>query len=200
MDKEVLSHLFEPFFTTKEVGRGTGLGLATIYGIVKQNGGFISAYSELGQGSVFKIYLPRIIAESEPLKKPEEVSVPLGGRTILLVEDDEMVRGMTAKMLRVIGCQVIAYGNPQEALANCERGQVSVDLLISDVVMPGMNGSELCDRIMKVCPTIKVLFMSGYGSDIVHHHGVLSEGVHFLQKPFSKRELIRAIRQAIGES
>jgi two-component system cell cycle sensor histidine kinase/response regulator CckA len=198
MDKETLQHLFEPFFTTKEPGRGTGLGLATVYGIVRQNGGFINVYSEPGKGTTFKIYIPRSLEEGDIQKEAKEESVASGSGTVLLVEDDDMVRRMTSEMLEAIGYTVTASGSPAEAESLCENQDLHIDLLITDVVMPGMSGKELRDRIQVKRPGMKVLFMSGYTSNVIVHRGVLEEGVHFLQKPFSMNDLAGKIREAMS--
>jgi PAS domain S-box-containing protein len=198
MDKETRSHIFEPFFTTKEVDKGTGLGLATIYGIVKQNGGFINVYSEPGRGTTFKIYIPRIMEEGSVTEKTEVVSLASGTGTVLLVEDDNLVRGMTAAMLEEIGYTVLVAETPLHALSLCEKRDMAIDLLLTDVVMPGMNGTELRDKVQAIRPGIKVLFMSGYTSNVIVHHGVLEEGVRFIHKPFSMHDLAWKVRDAIG--
>jgi two-component system cell cycle sensor histidine kinase/response regulator CckA len=200
MDKETLSHLFEPFFTTKEVGRGTGLGLATIYGIVKQNGGIINVYSEPGQGTTFKIYFPAVAQKDEVAEKPDESAMAAGSGTVLLVEDDDMVREMTATMLQTIGYTVQVAETASDALSLCERRDAQIDLLMTDVVMPGMSGTELRDKVEAFRPGIKVLFTSGYTSNIVVQRGMLEEHVHFLQKPFSINHLARKVREAIEGS
>ncbi len=199
MDKEVLSHAFEPFFTTKEVGKGTGLGLATVYGMVTQNGGVITVESEPGQGTTFSIYLPIMTEEEEEEEKGKEAPVTPGAGTVLLVEDDEMVRGITMKMLERLGYSVLAPETPGKALSLCERGARSIDLLVTDVVMPEMNGTELRERISAIRPGMKVLFMSGYTSDAIVHRGVLDEGVHFILKPFTINDLARKVREALGD-
>ncbi len=198
MDREVLSHVFEPFFTTKETGKGTGLGLATIYGIVKQNGGFINVYSEPGQGTTFKIYIPRILEEESPVevKQEDATVVPAAGR-VLLVEDDEMVREVTKDILEAIGYTVLSVETPLDAITLCEKNGESIDLLLTDVVMPGLSGKELSDRIKVIRPDIKILFMSGYTSNVIVHHGILEAGVHFIQKPFAMRDLARKIRTVL---
>jgi two-component system cell cycle sensor histidine kinase/response regulator CckA len=198
MDKETLSHVFEPFFTTKSLGKGTGLGLATVYGIVKQNGGFLNVYSEPEQGTTFKIYIPRIIEESGATEKPVEIAPETVSGRILLVEDDDMVRGMTLAMLEKIGYTVVAAESPLSALSICERGDTHFDLLITDVVMPEISGAELRDRIKAIRAKTKVLFMSGYTSNVIVRHGVLKEDVHFVQKPFTLKDLARKVRDAIG--
>ncbi len=199
MDKETMKHLFEPFFTTKETGRGTGLGLATAYGIVKQNDGFINVYSEPGRGTTFKIYIPKSM-EEEVAKDEAEEAVPAHTTgTVLLVEDDDLVRAMTTEMLEVIGYTVIATGTPEEALSFFEKDKARVDLLLTDVVMPQMSGRELSERIESIRPGVKVLFMSGYTTNVIAHRGVLDEGVHFIQKPFSMSDLARKVRDALNE-
>ncbi|MBN1867919.1 PAS domain S-box protein [Candidatus Sumerlaeota bacterium] len=197
MEKETLSHVFEPFFTTKDVGKGTGLGLATVYGIVKQNSGLIDVYSEPRKGTTFRVYLPRIEKEAEAVGEEEENLVASGDEIILLVEDDEMVRRMTAKMLETLGYTVLVAESPDEALRLAEKPEVAIDLLVTDVIMPGMKGTDLRDRIHAVRPGLKVLFMSGYTSNVIVLQGVLEEGVHFVQKPFNLRGLGHEVREAI---
>jgi PAS domain S-box-containing protein len=198
MAPETLAHIFEPFFTTKEVGKGTGLGLATVYGIVKQGGGFINAYSEPGHGTNFTIYLPRAEADIDVSGIAEAEPVATGTETILLVEDDEMVRMMTRMMLERIGYSVNVVATPEDALALVRNEGQAVDLLITDVVMPRMNGKQLHDRITAVRPGIKTLFMSGYTANVIVHHGVLDEGVHFIQKPFGLNRLAQKVREALN--
>ncbi len=197
MDRETLTRIFEPFFTTKEVGKGTGLGLATVYGIVRQNGGFINVYSERGQGTLFKLHIPRIMEETEIKEKPAKFEVGAQTGTIILVEDDEMVRSMTEAMLKKLGYAVIAMETPKEALAYFKQKDISVDLLMTDVIMPEIKGTELRDRIKALLPDIKVLFMSGYTSNVIVHQGVLEPGVNFIQKPFSLKDLSEKIRKAM---
>ena len=197
MEPETLAHVFEPFFTTKEVGKGTGLGLATVYGIVKQSGGFINAYSEPGQGTTFTIYLPREDGGGAIVAQSDEVPLVAGTETVLLVEDDEMVRVMTRAMLERIGYTVQAVSTPEAALAFFEGDGQPVDLLMTDVVMPVMNGKQLRDRIAAIRPDIRTLFMSGYTANVIVQHGVLDEGVHFIQKPFSMNHLARMVRKAL---
>ena len=196
MDRDTLSHVFEPFFTTKEIGKGTGLGLATVYGIVKQNGGFINIDSGPERGTMFKIYFPRI-KEEEQIEKTVEAPFSSGTGTILLVEDDAMVRGVTAALLEEIGYTVLIAKTPLEALATCEKKDTAIDLLLTDVVMPEMKGPELRHRINDIRPGIKVLFMSGYTANVIVHHGVLEEGVRFIHKPFSMQDLAGKVRDAI---
>ncbi len=198
IDRANLPYVFEPFFTTKEFGKGTGLGLATVYGIVKQNDGFISVYSEPGQGSTFKIYLPRTSEELIAAPRAPEAPVRSGSGTILLVEDDEMVLKMVSDMLEALGYMVIASESPVDALSLCEKGVTPIDLVITDVVMPQMSGKELRDKLIAFNPEMKILFMSGYTSNIIAQHGVLEEGMQFIQKPFSISLLAEKIRQMLA--
>jgi len=197
IDKDQLPHIFEPFFTTKGVGEGTGLGLSTVYGIVKQNGGLIDVYSEPGKGSTFKIYFPKVeaAAEIEPTAPPPIPAVM--SATILLVEDDEMVRTISASMLAKLGYDVVIAETPATALSICLGPDRPIDLLMTDVVMPEMSGRELADRIKAVRPDIKVLYMSGYTSNVIVNHGVLDKGVHFAQKPFNLTELAAKLREVM---
>lgn len=195
MDKETLGNIFEPFFTTKEVGKGTGLGLATIYGIVKQNEGFIDVYSEVGLGTSFKIYLRRIEVAAADAVTPQEVTAtPTGTESILVVEDDEVLCRATKRMLETLGYVVTAAMKPEEALAMVKQGNTHFDLLLADVVMPELNGAQLADQISSLLPGIKVLYMSGYTAEAIVHRGVLDNGVHFIQKPFSTSELAGRVR------
>jgi CheY-like chemotaxis protein len=200
MRKETINQIFEPFFTTKDVGKGTGLGLATVYGIVKQGGGFINVYSEPGQGTTFKIYIPKTTGETEVLTALDSGPPESGSETFLLVEDDEMVRSMTEIILKNLGHKVISASGPEEALEIFEKEYASIDLLITDVVMPKMNGKELHDRLKSICPELKVLFMSGYTTNVIVHHGVLDKGVHFISKPFSINELAAKIRKTLADA
>jgi two-component system, cell cycle sensor histidine kinase and response regulator CckA len=197
MDAETINHIFEPFFTTKEIGKGTGLGLATVYGIVKQGSGFINVYSESGRGSTFKIYIPVSAGDIEPLKIAENQGPVLGSETVFLVEDDEMVRKVTEASLRQLGYTVLSVAGPEEALAIFADKQSAVDLLITDVVMPKMNGKVLYERLKSVRPDLKVLYMSGYTANAIVHHGVLDKGVQFISKPFNMLELSSKVRTAM---
>ena len=200
MDRETLNNIFEPFFTTKGVGKGTGLGLATVYGIVRQNNGFINVYSEPGKGTTFRIYLPRhegTIVETSP---ELEEDIPQGnGETVLLVEDDQSILALGSKILDKLGYRVLTAGSPSQAqgLAGDHVGEI--DLLITDVVMPQMNGRELSDHLRALYPNMKTLFMSGYTADIITHRGVLDEGVDFMQKPFSLKDLAVKASKALGK-
>ena len=198
MDKEIQSHLFEPFFTTKGIGRGTGLGLATVYGIVKQNEGFINVYSEPDKGSSFRIYLPRHTGPALGAPKAKDGATPKGrGETVLVVEDEAAILKLTKKILERLGYRVLTAGAPAEAIALTGRPGTQIHLLITDVVMPGMNGRELADRLRQMHPGLKYLFMSGYTADAIAHHGVLDQGVLFIQKPFSASDLARKVQQAL---
>jgi two-component system, cell cycle sensor histidine kinase and response regulator CckA len=198
MAKEIQSRIFEPFFTTKAKGEGTGLGLSMVYGIVKQNGGNISVYSELGQGSVFKIYFPQVHANAVAFQDEEETkSVPRGTETILLVEDESSVLELVQNVLAELGYNVLSADSADEAIRLFDAHQESIDLLLTDVVMPHLGGSELAGRLASLCPSLKVLYMSGYTDDAIVHHGVLDPGVAFIQKPFLPAALGRKVRQVL---
>jgi two-component system cell cycle sensor histidine kinase/response regulator CckA len=198
MDDATQQRIFDPFFTTKEVGKGTGLGLSTVYGIVKQSGGNVWVYSEVGRGTTFKIYLPRTDKVVEPL----EVSgghddAPAGTETVLLVEDEEIVRDMTHEILRMSGYHVLESSRGSEALAVCERHRGPIHLMLTDVVMPQMSGRELAERLIPLRPEMRVLYMSGYTDDAIVHHGVLDEGMAFIEKPFTPNALARKVRESL---
>ncbi len=198
MDKDTLDNLFEPFFTTKKVGEGTGLGLATIYGIVKQNNGFINVYSEPGRGSTFKIYLPRWIADKEADRAVCGKKTAAGGtETILLVEDELSILRMIRIMLKRKGYTVLSAATPTEAFEKAKNHFGSIDLLMTDVVMPEMHGRDLAEKIMEIYPDIRLLFMSGYTANVIAHQGVLHEGVAFIQKPFSNANLAKKLREVL---
>ncbi|MFN2354480.1 MAG: ATP-binding protein, partial [Desulfopila sp.] len=198
MDSETLSHLFEPFFTTKEMGKGTGLGLATVYGIIKQNNGFINVYSEPGQGTTFKIYLPRYVAKGERLPEAETAkSAVTGHETILLVEDEPMILEMTRVMLEHQGYTVLPAVTPGEAIRLAREHAGEIHLLMTDVVMPEMNGRDLARNLLSLYPDLKRLFMSGYTANVIAHHGVLDEGINFIQKPFTMRDLATKLRNVL---
>lgn len=200
MDPETLACIFEPFFTTKELGKGTGLGLATVYGIVKQNSGFINVRSEQGRGTTFQVCLPRHVPITERLAEqaPAQPTAP-GHETILLVEDEPAILEMTAAMLEYLGFTVLTAGRPGEALRLAENHPGPIDLLLTDVVMPEMNGRDLAKNLLALYPGLKRLFMSGYSADVIAPHGVLDEGIHFLQKPFSLEDLAARVREALAE-
>lgn len=197
IEKEVAAKIFEPFFTTKGLN-GTGLGLSTVYGIVKQNNGFINIYSEPGEGTTFKIYLP--IQNDETAWKADtqqESPETSRGETLLLVEDDVTILEMSVTLLERMNYRVLTANSPAEALRIAEEYTGKIDLLVTDVIMPEMNGKALSHRLLELLPGLKVMYMSGYTANVIAHHGILDEGIHFLQKPFSKRELSKKIREVL---
>jgi PAS domain S-box-containing protein len=200
MSGDTLGSIFEPFFTTKELGKGTGLGLATVYGIVKQNGGFLEVRSQPGQGATFMIHLPRHEGgETEDGLAPSD-DEPRGGReTVLIVEDEEAIIALGRAILQRLGYRVLTAGTPQEAMRLVGDHPAPIHLLITDVVMPEMNGRELADGLIRMKPDMKCLFMSGYTADVIAHRGVLDEGIHFIQKPFSVKDLSEAVRKILEE-
>jgi PAS domain S-box-containing protein len=199
MDAEVQQHVFEPFFTTKEIGKGTGLGLATCYGIIKQHGGHIWVYSEVGHGTTFKIYLPQV--EESPdalLRRDEAKAMPQGSETVLLVEDELLVRELASAILRQQGYTVLEAANGEEALHILQQyDEATIDLLITDVVMPQMGGKALAEHANIVYPDLKVLFISGYATDAIAQHGQLDPGRHFLSKPFTRTAFARKVREVL---
>jgi len=199
MSEIVQEHLFEPFFTTKEPDRGTGLGLATCYGIIKQHGGHLWVYSEVGQGATFKIYLPRVATGAEQRAiHPDADAMPRGIETILLVEDEPMVRAPTARTLREHGYTVLEAANGEEALRIAqEQPGLAIQLLLTDVVMPHIGGRDVAARLKALHPTLKVVFASGYTDDVVVHHGILDPGDAFLQKPYAPAALVRKVREVL---
>jgi len=200
MEKDITTRIFEPFFTTKEKGKGTGMGLATVYGIVKQSDGYIWVYSEPDKGTTFKIYLPRIEEYTEPLEHPLISDASLkGSETILVVDDDEEVRNLVSEMLRFQGYTVLASPNASNALGIFEKYSSSIDLILTDVVMPQMSGPELIETLLSKHRGVKVLFMSGYTDNIIVKHGFLGDEGHFIQKPFNSTQLIQKIRIILDE-
>jgi len=197
MDKETISHIFEPFFTTKDVGKGTGLGLAMVYGIVKQNNGFINVHSEPGHGTTFKIYLPWCQAQAETEDGVQEKITPGGTETVLVVEDEKMILEFVCTILEERGYKVLSAGTPADALSMARKYNSPIHLLITDVVMPGMNGRELKEELMPLSPDIKTLYMSGYTADVITIKGIIDEGTAFLQKPFTIDSLALKVREVL---
>jgi CheY-like chemotaxis protein len=202
MSREVQAHLFEPFFTTKEIGRGTGLGLATVYGIVKQSGGHIWVYSEEGIGTTFKIYLPAV---EEKITRPSALlqtgpELPVGSETILLVEDNTGVRELLRQVLPSLGYTLVEAENGQEALRLLADYPDPIHLLLTDVVMPGISGKTLAEEASRTRPDLKMLFMSGYTDEAIVQHGVSDAEAAFLQKPFSLMALAAKIRSVLDNS
>ena len=200
MDEETRARAFEPFFTTKELGKGSGLGLATVYGIVKQSCGHIEIESEVGEGTTFRVYLPRCDSIRDSANRLARPSLALGRETVLLVEDDDAVRGVTASMLRALGYRVVEAEGGIQAIRQCREFRGTIHLLLTDVVMPLMNGREVADRIQSLLPGIRTLYMSGYTDDSILRHGVLDDGVAFLSKPISHETLGRKVREVLGSS
>jgi len=198
MDKETQEHIFEPFFTTKEVGKGTGLGLSTIYGIVKQNNGFIWIYSEPGKGTTFKVYLPVVKGDADQEEKEQTPVGDLSGsETVLIVEDNDSLRNFVQKVLYIYGYRTLNAENGEDALRVCKEHDGQIDLMITDVVMPKMGGREAAKRLQPLYPRMKVIYMSGYTDNAIVHHGVLEPGLNFLEKPFTPEGLARKVRGAL---
>ncbi|MBF0328410.1 MAG: PAS domain S-box protein [Nitrospirae bacterium] len=199
MSETVKQHIFEPFFTTKEVGRGTGLGLAMVYGTVKQHNGFIIVNSEQGKGSTFKIYLPLVEKESEISQKPQDSKIILGSETILLIEDDAFVRDVTSALLQELGYTVIEANGGEEAKKLFNENKDSIELVISDVIMPGQSGKEVHEELLKIKPDLKILFISGYAAQFLSEKGILDKGISLISKPFRSDTLSRKIREVLAK-
>jgi len=197
MDAEVQSHIFEPFFTTKEAGKGTGLGLATVYGIVKQNDGYIEVESAPGRGATFRVYLPRVEAPAEKARPEATGEPPRGTETILVVEDEPVVRGLIQEILTEYGYTVLVAGDVDEAEQACERHPGTIHLLMTDVVLPKANGREVAIRVARQRPEVKVLYTSGYTDSTVVRQGIMERGAAFLQKPFPLTTLARKVREVL---
>jgi two-component system, cell cycle sensor histidine kinase and response regulator CckA len=197
MDKETLSHIFEPFFTTKGVGQGTGLGLSTVYGIVKQSEGYIWVYSEPGQGTTFKIYLPLKPGTVTPTQKDSVPSRSGSGESILVVEDEAPVRYIMKRSLEGAGYRVLEAGSAAEALDVLARSPEKISLLLTDIVMPGEGGRGLADRIARLIPGVSVLFTSGYTNGEIARRGLLEPGAAFIQKPVTPAALVRAVQEGL---
>ena len=199
MNAQTIAHIFEPFFTTKEIGKGTGLGLATVYGIVKQNGGFIEVDSEPGKGTTMAVFIPLHVDQAEaPRADDFEMTVQTGHETILLVEDEPTILNMTRNLLERLGYVVLTASRPKAAIRIAQQHSGVIDLLFTDLIMPEMNGCDLADCIHAIRPGIRRLFMSGYTTEILSTHGILHEGIHFLHKPFSAKGLASRVREALA--
>jgi two-component system, cell cycle sensor histidine kinase and response regulator CckA len=198
MGKEILDRIFEPFFTTKKTGEGTGLGLATIYGIVKQNNGCINVYSRPGQGTTFSIYIPRYHGYPAGIPSESDKSVKGGNETILLVEDEPAILSLAVRILEMQGYTILAAGTPSEAIHIAGEHAGGIQMLITDVVMPEMNGRELVDKLLPLHPQLKRLYMSGYTADLITQQGILEPGVNFIQKPFAAKELAAKVKEVLG--
>jgi CheY-like chemotaxis protein len=201
MEEEIRSHLFEPFFTTKDSDKGTGLGLATVYGIVRQVGGHIDVYSERGRGTSFEIYLPRTDEAAEPIRSaPVPTETARGSETVLLVEDDDLVRKVAQRVLTRNGYAVLEARDGEEVNQICQRHEGPVHLLLTDVVLPGgMSGREIAAQLVQLHPEAKVLYMSGYTDNAIVRHGVLDPGIAFLAKPFTPTVLADKVRRVLDE-
>jgi CheY-like chemotaxis protein len=199
MSTETQSHIFEPFFTTKDKGKGTGLGLSTVYGIVQQSGGIVSAYSEVGRGTTFKVYLPRVFGSGQTaVVKAEQLPVPGGIETVLLVEDEESVRHMAQEILQLNGYSVLDASNGNEAIKVSAQHHGVIDLMVTDVVMPLLGGRQLAEKLALTRPDMRVLYMSGYTDDAIVRHGVLDGRASFLEKPFTPDAFARKIREVLA--
>jgi CheY-like chemotaxis protein len=199
MDAETQARIFEPFFTTKEKGKGTGLGLSTVYGIIKQSGGYVVVQSEPGKGTTFRTYLPRVEEAVQNVSQlPREPSQSRGSETVLLVEDEEAVRQLVRETLEAKGYRILEADHGAAALEIAEQHGGPIDILITDVVMPGMGGREVSARLCAAHPRARVLYLSGYAEDAIVHDGVLEPGASFLQKPFSLQALARKVREVLS--
>jgi CheY-like chemotaxis protein len=198
MTEEVRRNIFEPFYTTKQQGKGTGLGLAMVYGILRQSGGWIDAQSEIGRGSTFRIYLPRVdSALATDGAKPATVDSLRGEETVLIVEDQQAVRGLAKKMLQARGYHVLDAANGDDAHAVVMRHSGAIDLLLTDVVMPGTDGRSLSEQLRQLRPNLRVILMSGYAEDMIAHRGALDSGLAYIQKPFCPDELAAKVREVL---
>jgi len=200
MTREVQEQIFDPFFTTKEKGKGTGLGLSTVYGIVKQSGGDIYVYSEVGKGTTFKLYLPRVFEPLEEFKKEVPVEkIPQGNETILVVEDDGSVRKIVVDLLRVQGYKVLEATGGKEALIIFEKEKNPIHLILTDIVMPQMNGPQVIERLRQVRKDFKVLYMTGYTDEAIVQHGVVDKTINLIHKPFTIQKLARKVREILDK-
>jgi CheY-like chemotaxis protein len=199
MDEKTREKIFEPFFTTKDVGRGTGLGLSMVYGIIKQHDGFIDVYSKPGIGTKFKIYLPLSEAEVKGEEKAGSLSVQGGTETVLVVEDDEAVRRLSRDILQNYGYRVIEAEDGEEAIEKFKENKEKINILLLDVILPKRNGKKVYDEIRKIKPDIKALFLSGYAENLLQNKGILEEGLNFMPKPVSANYLLRNVREVLDK-
>ena len=199
MSRNMMDRIFDPFFTTKEVGKGTGLGLATVYGIVKQHNGYIFVYSEPGKGTTFKIYLPITHEESRGTRAARSGTAPQGTETVLVADDEPDIRNLVFDILRPLGYHVLLAVSGDDALTLSNAHKGPIDLLLTDVVMPGLDGKKLADKLCARRPGVKVIFMSGYTDDAIAHHGILDSGVVLIQKPLTPGSLAHKIREVLGK-
>ncbi len=200
MSEEIVARIFDPFFTTKEVDKGTGLGLSTVYGIIKQSGGHIWVYSEINKGTTFKVYFPIVSEDAELfIRKGDVDEVPRGAETILVVEDEDSVRDLACRILKIQGYKVLEAQNGGEAYLMCKKLEKSVDLVVTDVVMPGISGAEFVEKLREIWDNVKVLYMSGYTADAIVHDGILVPGTHYIQKPYRSLDLARKVREVLDE-
>jgi CheY-like chemotaxis protein len=199
MDKATLERAFEPFFTTKAEGKGTGLGLATVYGIAKQNGGFVDVYSEPAHGTTFKVYLPRFVGEAEQPAQKKEPGSLRGTETVLIVEDEPLLLEIIGEGLQELGYDVVTAGSPGDAILLCEKHAGAIHLLLTDVIMPTMNGKELQQRLERIKPGMRTIFMSGYTANVVASRGIVDADMLFIQKPFTLEALASKVREALQD-
>lgn len=200
MNQEIMAHIFESFFTTKPKEKGSGLGLSTVYGIVKQSSDFISCYSEEGHGTTFKIYFPRVTGEEETVQaRDKETNVLSGKETILVVEDESAVRNLAVTALHQFGYKVLEAGSGTDALQVCRNLKKPVDLILTDVIMPNMSGPELVQQIRSTWKNVKALYMSGYTQNTITNHGTLKAGVDYISKPFRPQELVTMVRKVLDK-
>ena len=198
MNEEILKNIFDPFFTTKAEGQGTGLGLATVYGIVKQHGGNVEVYSEIGVGTIFKVYFPLVRAKAEIITRSSPlINLPRGTETVFIVEDELLVRKIAIKILTRLGYKVMSVDDGVHALSDIKKSAIQIDLLLTDVVMPNMNGRELAEKVQMEYPEMKVLFTSGYTENVIAHHGILDEGLNFIGKPYTPQALAEKVRKVL---
>jgi CheY-like chemotaxis protein len=197
MSIEQLEHIFEPFYTTKEMGKGTGLGLATVYGVIKQHRGFIEVHSKENKGSTFDLYFPRTYSKQAVTQSDSGMITVQGSETILLVEDEKLVLELVRQTLEADGYQVLACNDPAEAVERVAKYEEEIDMVVTDIVMPGMNGRVLYEKISELRPNLKVLYMSGYAANAIINRGMVEPGIHYIQKPFSVAAISKKVRDVL---